>query len=389
MTNARAWITLWTALAGGGLLATGCGSDELTGPSAGESGGQSGGNPATGGTGGASGGRTSGGANTQGGSTTGGASTAGTTSTGGKATNLGKDCVNDTNCGTNSGLSCVTNSAIPQGICTAPCDTDSDCEVFSKGAKCDPGRFCFEGCEIGEQPVPKCHNRVEFGCRPVSELETSTRCQTEAQCSNGVCDEDSGTCVTVVSACLPTCSNDDDCSGGYCNLGTGECVDEKPKGDPIGKACSPDDDQCEGFCVGSGEDAFCSGYCQWGSPLACGWDGMGPADAACLFPPLFNSDPAGADAAFCGQLCDCDSDCRSPNMKCLSFAAYDLPELIDFWQRQGLCAQPSAEDAGRTLPTCDGQGGAGGGGNAGSGGEGGGAGNAGEPGSSGAGGSRG
>jgi hypothetical protein len=360
MTNARAWLTLCTVLGALGSLTVSCGSDEVTGKRP---------------VGDIEGGRA--GASTGGRSGTGGAST----TTGGssaKTSNLGKGCVNDANCGTTSGLTCINDPVVPQGLCSSDCETDDDCNALSPGAICDQG-LCLEGCQVG--PVTgltdKCHAREDFNCRDVNSMVVTTTkpCTEDEDCDSGsICDQD--VCLRVVTACQPACASDDDCaSGSFCNIGNGTCQTEPLKGKKVGEACDAGNQQprgCQGFCIGGGGDVtMCSGLCTFGVRAGCGWDGTGPADAGCLFvPPYINQDIGAGDVGNCAQLCDCNSDCRNGDAQCISFTGLGLDDFIDVYQRQGFCAPAAADDP--VIAQCStgagGEGGAGGGGAGGGGG---------------------
>ena len=79
---------------------------------------------------------------------------------------------------------------------------------------------------------------------------------------------------------------------------------------------------------------MCSALCNLGSVVGCGYSGDGKADAACLFATIFAPDPGAGDVGLCGQLCDCNSDCKAPDEVC---APLGVPELEQFWSRPGYC----------------------------------------------------
>lgn len=360
MLKARAWATLCVISGTVGLLTTSCGSDELKGGGHGGGGIVGGANGSgDGGSGGAKGGATAkGGAG--GGSSSGGAGT-------NKNSNIGKACVNDTTCGANQW--CLNETAVPQGLCTADCTTDSDCEALSPGSLCavgDQGGFCVQGCTVGSGSLTaKCQGRDDFTCQLFAVDESGTLCNRDADCAavgpSYFCI--SNTCVAT--ACMPTCASDAECGTGFCDLSDGLCVEEKPAGLPIGSACDPDaaTDPCSGMCIGDSQGTFalCSGLCNLGLAASCGWDGTGKADSACLFAPAFNEMPSAGDAGFCGQLCDCNSDCRNPKFSCVALADAEAK----FVKRAGYCTAASMGDA--VIADCPaGTGGTGGTGGAGS-----------------------
>jgi hypothetical protein len=67
--------------------------------------------------------------------------------------------------------------------------------------------------------------------------------------------------------------------------------------------------------------------------MSCGWDGTGPAPAACLFAQAFHSQPSAGDAGYCAQLCDCTSDCKNKTFDCVALAAAEVKIL----GRKGYC----------------------------------------------------
>lgn len=363
MTRARAWVTLCVVAAAVGSLTMSCGSDELTN-------GGKGGSTGTGGKGGLLGGSTgTGGARTGG---AGGGTSGGSDGTGGtvsKSTNLGRACATNATCGTASGLSCVTDPVIPQGLCSATCETDADCQKISAGAVCNSG-LCLEGCAIGPDALNKCHDRPDFACQFFDSVTTTTLCSVDEDCANSaVCNN--GSCVDIITACQPTCASDDDCAGDFCNIGTGLCQATKPAGKAVGSACDVNatTDECAGMCIGDSAGTFslCSGYCTFGVQGGCGWNGVGPAQAGCMFVPRYVQDLGAGDVGYCGQLCDCNDDCLNPTAKCLSFAALELEDFETFYGRKGYCGTAEPTDV---VLDCgaggDGAGGAGGAGSAGS-----------------------
>jgi hypothetical protein len=151
-------------------------------------------------------------------------------------------------------------------------------------------------------------------------------------------------------------------------------VDTKPTGLPIGSSCDPSvdikNDPCSGFCIGDSDTDFklCSGTCNLAVATACGWDGTGKADAACLFAPGFVDSPAAGDMGYCDQLCDCSADCRNPKLSCVALSASEAK----VFKRAGYCTLPQA-GSGTVISTCPqaGGGGSGGGGSVGAAGAGG------------------
>ena len=361
MIRARAWVS-WSVVSVAVASATmSCGSDEVTGKA----------------TGGKAGGLLGGNAGASAGGRNAGNGGGGTTSTGGSrntVSNLGRACATDATCGTNTGLSCLTDAAVPHGLCSAECQVSADCAKFSSGAVCTGG-LCFEGCSAGSGASTKCHERPDFSCQLADTSMSTSSCVSDEQCAGAsVCDQ--GTCLDVITACQPTCASDEDCGDGFCNIGTGLCQASQPTGLEVGSACAPDamPDPCAGTCIGDSDGTFslCSGICAFGVLGGCGWNGEGKADAACLFVPRYVKEaPDSGDLGYCGQLCDCNDDCRNPTAKCLSFAAIRLSAFETAYGRKGYCGTAGADDV--VLTACEGgAGGAGGaGGEAGAGGTGG------------------
>ena len=374
MTNTRAWIT-WSLFAAGiGGMTASCGSDELTTKPPG-------------------GIVTSGGASGLGGGGAGGAQ-GGSKATGGSASNerLGQACATDSVC-QQTGLTCNNDPSIANGLCSATCVTDSDCNAIARGSLCVDS-VCLEPCTIGSGGFDaKCHGRSDVACAALKELDTQNICTDDTDCAGTTTCLD-GTCRELFFGCAPTCRNDLDCTDGtFCDIGTGTCVEEKPTGKPVGSLCETDD-ECNGFCIGNGATAFCSGLCQ-ATAESCGWNGVGPADAACLWVPIYNLRPGEGDLGYCGQLCDCSSDCRDPSDKCIALAEdsdgnedVNGQALVDLWKRQGYCGSVSSDPSAKqkVLNNCTG---AGGGGNDGGAGGAGGAGGSGATSGGGAGGSAG
>lgn len=322
----------------GGLSAS-CGSDELTDEESQAGRSSTGGRGSTGGAGGHA---------------AGGAS-------GASASDLGKACTEDTECGA---LQCLSGIA-DGGLCTTECTTDDDCEKHGPRAAC-LGSICLEGCATGGFGL-KCHGHDDLACR-VYDLVDGDPCTSSGQCAaDEVCFE--GACVSGRTACLPSCDTDSDCGSGYCSLDLGACTSQQPEGLPVGSPCDPDlaEDPCEGFCFGAdAENAFCSGLCRFsGDSPGCGFDENEKLPlAACLWVHALQRDPGEGDSGLCGQLCDCSADCSNTNLKCVSLG-------VPLFGRGGLCAL--AEEGDTIFEECsDGQGGEGGAGGAGgAGGEGG------------------
>jgi hypothetical protein len=346
MVNARAWLTLCSVAATVGLLTTSCGSDELNG---------NGGMIVTGGVGGGSGNRGGSGGG-------GGASSRGGTGSGGapsKSSSLGKACTTDASCGS-AALFCYNQPDVPEGFCSADCVDDSDCQALSPGALC-AGDLCVQGCTVGSSLAAKCQGRDDFSCQLFA-VDPGLSCAKDSDCAPAgpayFCSDN----ACLATACMPTCGNDTACGDGlFCDLSNGLCVDTEPTGLPVGSKCDVNAaaDPCAGFCIGDtdGTFSFCSGICNLSITEACGWDGTGKADAACLFVPGFNQMADAGDSGFCGQLCDCSDDCHNKDFVCRALPASE----VKIFGRKGYCSieGTSSNDV---LTQCTGTGGTGSGG---------------------------
>ncbi len=225
---------------------------------------------------------------------------------------VGATCQKDADCA--KGLTCLTSTTDslgsggpPNGLCSVSCaangqqdcdrvDTNSFCAADRTGAL----RFCHELCDFGppDGGFPKCHERNDMACSP-------------SQSTNR-------------GLCAPTCRGDYDCVGRVCDPGTGLCSKSVSGSLPFGSACdgSAQTTDCIGTCGTLGTSApstgnsFCTMTCALGRPAACGQDpnASGPPTAGCIF--SFDSSEGDGDVGECGQLCDCDSDCKNPGFIC-------------------------------------------------------------------------
>lgn len=338
----------------------------------------------TGGTGGTvvSTGGTSGSGGTGGG--TGGTSTGGTSSGGtggGTATALGKGCTADAECGT--GLICVLPAGTQldgegpaKGLCTADCTADASvCAGIDPNSLClnyGTAAYCVEGCDFGPATATfsptKCHGRHEMACSAlIGSTDGAGACTVDTDCPAGPNGEEpycnDGTCANIIPACIPMCNKDSDCGTGlHCNPKTGLCNPTAPSGLDTGSVCvQPADggtDPCKGICYqfGDGADAdyMCSNPCTAYETRSCGWEGTGDADAWCLYGSSYTQ--GAGDQGVCAQLCDCDDDCRNPNLIC-----DPLPSQLSALGRAGACVGKTDADGG-ALPgiPCSGTGGTGG-----------------------------
>ncbi|MFO7178742.1 MAG: hypothetical protein DIU78_008600 [Pseudomonadota bacterium] len=313
--------------AGGGTGGTGMGGSETGGTA---NGGSSTGGSETGGT-------------ANGGTNTGG--TAGGAGTGGAATvaSIGRFCEDDTDC---TASFCVPPEVgVPHGLCTVECATDADCPA---GSRCytDAG-ICIEACSVGYGVDPKCQQRADMACSVVPRRQGEAACTDDSQCSGPARCVD-GVCWEPIEACWFQCGGDFDCDTGLrCDLGVGLCTDQDVGSDAIGAQCDPAaaEDTCIGNCMSfvdqSGEPVYsaCVAPCTFGRIEGCGWNGAGPANAACLLP--WDVDGDVGDLGQCVPLCDCNADCAHPDTRCFGFAEISTPEdaayLEELFGRRGIC----------------------------------------------------
>lgn len=253
---------------------------------------------------------------------------------GGVGAGIGHSCQSDAECA--SGLTCATASSAlmagegpANGYCTKECTADGDCQAVSSGALCAPfgaKSYCLQGCTVGGATSvidpSKCFGRMESACAHVDVGKT---------------------------ACTPTCNTDADCGAGlFCDYRTGRCLTVKRTGLPVGSACDPtaSSDPCAGVCGGTGSSdptkGRCTGFCTVGSISQLGVCGSSPTpgvpqDAACLVV----SDPNGGigDLGYCGQLCNCDNDCGSPDFVCIKLGNSTLESFLG---KTGFCDLPTS-----------------------------------------------
>jgi hypothetical protein len=238
---------------------------------------------------------------------------------------IGKACSKDGDCA--SGLTCLpsTGNAMVTGgpaggVCSLDCSQgdSTTCQAVDPNALCvrmdrvGLVAYCLEGCLIGTTiGGAKCHNRRDTACRAADSSNT-------------------------IGFCISTCRGDFDCGSRKCDPGSGFCVDAIAGGtDPIGTACDPTatTNNCTGKCLAiSSTDAFCSGVCTLGQ-AGCGLDptSSAPLDADCQWQSGAGSD---GDQGFCGQLCNCDGECRNSKFVCTPLDAQTSASL----GRAGLCA---------------------------------------------------
>ncbi len=269
---------------------------------------------------------------------------------------LAEPCASDDDC--ESALICVqadSNSLIAggpaNGLCTVPCNVDSPCGA---DAACitfgDPEAdgYCMPMCIPGDG-AHDCAGRLDVVC---DILPVGVECTSNTQCTGGTaCLVDAGECVLPV--CLPKCNADSDCpEGRFCEPSVGECVEEAPAGSGIDQLCDAEaeEDECLGFCAGTGEDARCMQTCVLGAYPTCGSDSEDNATAECLLPYVGDDD---GDLGFCLGLCDCSSDCTDDGMVCRTFESVEGFSSAEVRGRPGFCTLASDEIAEEAILDCE------------------------------------
>jgi hypothetical protein len=268
---------------------------------------------------------------------------------------LGSSCASEGHCV--PGLTCVTptggvldGKSPAGGLCTSPCRSDAECHELAAGSLCvafdaDVSiTFCLEGCRTGLAGEPKCHGRSDLACTLLGLMPTDTACETASDCARTeLCatSVDPPVCGEIVTGCVPNCGGDYHCAPGkFCDFATGLCAPEPSTGQPIGTLCDPNaaSEPCNGFCQvkdDAGDEGVCSAFCTLAPGLhGCGWDGSGPADAACLYLTRLSPDAGIGDVGLCGALCDCNADCPATDDRCVDESN---GEIMSLWGRAGYC----------------------------------------------------
>ncbi len=199
-------------------------------------------------------------------------------------TELGGSCTGALDCV--DGLECVTDvegQSVAGGVCTVQCAAIRDCpgDLLCATFGSRASSYCVERCSPGVGGTGKCHGRDDFAC--VSQEPPHT--------------------------CRPSCSVHEQCPGGFCDLITGLCTSTEPTGAPLGAACTRRED-CTGYCLNRSGDrmGFCSQSCVLDGIDACGPDGD------CIWKSTENG--GAGDLGACGQLCNCNDDCRRAGSVC-------------------------------------------------------------------------
>jgi hypothetical protein len=258
---------------------------------------------------------------------------------------LGAACSHDSDCP--AGASCLSTSgealfggAAPSGVCVAPCDARSACSSYA-GAVCvdvaDPTAnpdaspaqgTCFETCTVGDTSPSKCHGAPHVACAPLEGGAAGAGycrpvCATGADCASGACDPRRGVCVATAPP--------DTTFGLSCDVRGGDGGSDASSG-PDAATATP---ACDALCVTLGARvSLCSRRCVYGSAGECGPASGGLRLGGCLFPVQGGTV---GDLGYCGELCDCNGDCRDPAFVC---DAFDDANLQRAFGRAGVCTPP-------------------------------------------------
>jgi hypothetical protein len=270
------------------------------------------------------------------------------------STRLGARCTSSAQCADPQapGLFCLEpddtslGAAPPGGLCTANCETDTECDAIVPGAFCfdvlsSGFGHCVEGCYPGE-PDPgesKCHARDDFTCTPLFLADTQDPCLDVSECFyNELCLD--GTCHIIASACLPACQGDNDCVENlHCDQAydAGTCVEAEQTGKKVGEPCTVTDepDECLGFCLEDspgGTTGHCTQICSFEYP--CAFDEASQRyQGSCVYVTKLIPDTKRGDFSYCAPSCDCTEECADPTLVCLD---RDLDRNV--FSGEGLCS---------------------------------------------------
>jgi hypothetical protein len=235
---------------------------------------------------------------------------------------IGSPCIRDADCGAALTFGCLAadsqaffDTAGPaNGMCSLECSQDPT--LCGPGAVCvhfETASYCLRSCALG---AGSGCGRTDLACEEVIDRATDR----------------------ATGGCVPVCSNDIDCPGRECNFATGFCEPQRPRGArPIGSGCAMMEDCATGFCRSVFEDAgvvqWCSALCVIGE-IGCGWDGIAPAEAACVVPA--QPPRAAGDLGFCTELCDAANYCSCTNSG--ELGCEPLPPALELvYGRSGYC----------------------------------------------------
>jgi hypothetical protein len=234
------------------------------------------------------------------------------------------------------------------------------------GDTANPSSWCMQGCTFGPRgstnfDSTKCWGRHEVACAPLFN-DLGTQCTVDGDCNSGEICGNSNTCLEVFSGCLPQCNADTDCGTGlFCDPSDGLCRSAQKNGKTLGTPCTQSTDggtdecrgNCTGFVVSSGGQVLttmCTENCTNGAVPSCGWGGPNSgqqADAYCLFTSTVIIDQGGpgfGDRGSCGQLCNCNDQCRNSRLVCRDIGNATFKQATG---KQGYCSLPEQEDGGR------------------------------------------
>ncbi len=236
----------------------------------------------------------------------------------GQACNADVDCQAPAFC-LNQGSDRFFGGGSALGVCVADCSSDpSTCSQFAS-AECVPvstdgsgAALCFEACSFGKESADKCQNR-----------------------DNLICDQLPGQSANQ-GFCRPICELDSDCGTRRCDRLHGVCVDNATEAGEFGKSCDMQAaaSSCNGVCLRLTSDYdVCSHRCKFGQRIDC--QTANGAAGACVF-----SATSGTldDTGFCGQLCNCNTECSHAQAVCDPFGNLDLEQTFG---KKGVCAPPA------------------------------------------------
>ncbi|HZF56049.1 MAG TPA: hypothetical protein VE093_45860, partial [Polyangiaceae bacterium] len=232
---------------------------------------------------------------------------------------VGEACTADADCGMTG--RCIKSSddhpflggGPAGGYCSLDCMIDADCPGFIDrclGAEKGKPGSCFQGCEVGPEPMTffeepdpdKCRGREDVACATIE--------------GGGVC--------------LPLCGSDSQCEGRACDPKINVCVDTSSMGLEMGEACNPMKDACAGHCASfltnaPGEPmksiSLCTEYCVFGGAFFDAKTGEvfgqndcgGLTGGICVFLP---QNQGTGDIGFCSPACTTHDDCLHPDLWC-------------------------------------------------------------------------
>jgi hypothetical protein len=241
----------------------------------------------------------------------------------------GAACDETTTCAGDGGR-CETNW--PEGYCTSPCTTSSDCPGGSAEALClgDPGEeTCLDLCDPGGDPCRPGYLCFDLG--RIAVILSGTRvclpfqCESEADCDEGQLCGDNFNCYTPGAEVGDPCADPGDCPaagfcagepdfglpGGYCILGCDDapcpdgavCIDTDDGSHVCVDGCATDGCRPGYACVRDTGEPWCFARCRDDGDCTGGrhctvTGGCGPA-----FDPADLGDPCSGDEGCTGGGC--------------------------------------------------------------------------------------